>query len=155
MEALELVVLGRRLARIGEEAMRGSKAPALPSGQHLVLRDVFAHPDSSVSDVTDRTGMPQGYVSECIARLRDAGLVETIADPADGRRTLVRFSAGRVRTFVAKGAVAVDATLGRALSENDPEALRQIVDALSTLAKRLQPAEPGPVRRQLSRAQEA
>jgi DNA-binding MarR family transcriptional regulator len=155
MEALELVALGRRLAKIGEEAMRGSRAPALPSGQRLVLRDVFAHPDSSVSDVTDRTGMPQGYVSECIARLRDAGLVETTTDPSDGRRTLVRFSRGHVRTVVAKGAVAVDATLSRALSESDPDKLAQIVVALSTLADRLRPVEPGAVRRQLSGTQEA
>jgi DNA-binding MarR family transcriptional regulator len=116
---------------------------------------VFAHPDSSVSDVTDRTGMPQGYVSECIARLRDTGLVETTTDPSDGRRTLVRFSSGHVRTIVAKGTVAVDATLGRALSESDPDKLAQIVVALSTLAERLRPVEPGPVRRQLSGAREA
>ena len=62
-------------------------------------------------DVTARTGLPQSYVSESVARLRDQGIVETSADPADGRRTLVRVTAEHPRTVAAKGAVPVDAAL--------------------------------------------
>ena len=93
MNALDLIMLGRQLTKIGEEVLRGSKAQAMPTGPSLVLRDVFAHPDSSITEVTARTGLPQSYVSDSVARLRDQGIVETSADPADGRRTLVRVTA--------------------------------------------------------------
>src|SRR5580693_7809367 len=126
MNALDLIVLGRQLTKIGEEVLRGSgdpagqdagehgerpvqasgrprqasgrpgqapghprQAPFLPTGPSLVLRDVFAHPGSSITDITARTGLPQSYVSESVARLRSQGILETSADPADRRRTLV------------------------------------------------------------------
>src|ERR1700684_2416486 len=96
-------MLGRQLSRIGEEALRGSPTPGMPTGRRLVVRNFFAHPNSSTSDITARTGLPQSYVSESVARLRDQGIVETSADPSDGRRTLVRVSAGHPRTVAAKG----------------------------------------------------
>jgi DNA-binding transcriptional ArsR family regulator len=153
VNALDLIVLGRQLSRIGEEAMRGSRAPAMPTGPSLVLRDVFAHPDSSISDVTSRTGLPQSYVSESVARLRDQGIVETSADPSDGRRTLVRVAPDHPRTIVAKGSVPVDGALAEALGEPaDGAAIAKIVGTLSDIAARLTPAEPGPIRRQLDQA---
>src|SRR5580698_5806168 len=130
-------MLGRQLSRIGEEAMRGSKAQYMPAGPSLVLRDVFAHPESSIADVTTRTGLPQSYVSESVARLRDQGIVETSADPADGRRTLVR----------------VAPALAEALGEPaDGAATAQIIRTLSDIAARLRPAHPGPIMRQLGQA---
>ena len=71
MDAIDLIMLGRRLTRIGEETMRGSKEVPLPTGPTLVLQDVLTHPDSSISEVTARTALPQSYVSESVARLRD------------------------------------------------------------------------------------
>src|SRR4029077_6957323 len=93
MNALDLIVLGRQLTKIGEEVLRGSgdpagqdagghgqrparasgrpgQAPFLPPGPSLVLGDVFAHPGSSITAITARTGLPQSYVSESVARLR-------------------------------------------------------------------------------------
>jgi DNA-binding MarR family transcriptional regulator len=150
MNALDLIMLGRQLTKIGEEVLRGSKAQAMPTGPSLVLRDVFAHPDSSITDVTARTGLPQSYVSESVARLRDQGIVETSADPADGRRTLVRVTAEHPRTVAAKGAVPVDAALAAALGH--PADAGEIIATLAALAERLRPASPGPVRRQLAQA---
>jgi DNA-binding MarR family transcriptional regulator len=150
MNALDLIVLGRQLTKVGEEVLRGSKAQAMPTGPSLVLRDVFAHPDSSISDVTARTGLPQSYVSESVARLRDQGIVETSADPADGRRTLVRVTAEHPRTVAAKGSVPVDAALAAALGH--PADAGEIIATLAALAERLRPASPGPIRRQLDQA---
>jgi DNA-binding MarR family transcriptional regulator len=150
MNALDLIMLGRQLSRIGEEAMRGSKAQYMPAGPSLVLRDVFAHPDSSIADVTTRTGLPQSYVSESVARLREQGIVETSADPADGRRTLVRVAPGHPGTVAAKGSVRVDAALAEALGEPaDGAAAAQVIRTLSDIATRLRPADPGPILRQL------
>jgi DNA-binding MarR family transcriptional regulator len=150
MNALDLIMLGRQLTKIGEEVLRGSKAQAMPTGPSLVLRDVFAHPDSSITDVTARTGLPQSYVSESVARLRDQGIVETSADPADGRRTLVRVTAEHPRTVAAKGSVPVDAALAAALGH--PADAVEIITTLASLAERLRPSSPGPIRRQLDQA---
>ena len=67
--AFDLIVLGRQLARIGETVMRGQAPPAQPTIAGMVLADVFAHPGSSISEITARTGMPQSHVSETVARL--------------------------------------------------------------------------------------
>ena len=129
------------------------EAPFMPTGPSLVLRDVFANPGSPITDITARTGLPQSYVSESVARLRGQGIVETSADPADGRRTLVRVSAQHPRTVAAKGSVPVDAALAAALGEPaGGAAVTEIIGALSALAARLAPETPGPIRRQLDQA---
>jgi DNA-binding MarR family transcriptional regulator len=150
VNALDLIMLGRQLTKIGEEVLRGSAHQGMPTGPSLVLRDVFAHPDSSITDVTARTGLPQSYVSESVARLRDQGIVETSADPADGRRTLVRVAAQHPRTVAAKGSASVDAALAAALG--DAADAGEIIAVLSGLAERLRPESPGPIRRQLDQA---
>ena len=150
METLELIQLGRRLVRIGEQVLRSSgKGPAPPLGPSMVLQDVFGHPGSSVTDITQRTGLPQSYVSESVARLRDEGLVLTEVDPADRRRTLVRMNPDHLRRVARKGSASVDAALAEAFTESDPVKAEALVNTLSEMAKRLLPAEPGPIRRQL------
>jgi len=129
------------------------EAPFMPTGPSLVLRDVFANPGSSITDITARTGLPQSYVSESVARLRGQGIVRTSADPADGRRTLVRVSAQHPRTVAAKGSAPVDAALAAALGEpNGGAAVTKIIGTLSALADQLAPETPGPIRRQLDQA---
>src|SRR5580692_11081147 len=99
VDALDLIMLGRQLTKIGEDVMRGSTAqtaktqtakarpatppgaepadaPFMPTGPSLVLRDVFANPGSSITDITARTGLPQSYVSESVARLRGQAIVQ-------------------------------------------------------------------------------
>jgi DNA-binding MarR family transcriptional regulator len=149
MDALELIMLGRQLTKIGEDAMRGGQAPPLPAGHALVLRDVLAHPGSSVTDITARTGLAQSIVSKAIARFQDQGIVEAGADPADGRRTIARVSAGHLGDVRRKGAVRADAVLAAALGEADPAAVAEIISGLEALAARLRPAGSGPVGRQL------
>jgi Winged helix DNA-binding domain len=209
MNALDLIMLGRQLTKIGEDVLRGSGgrgsggrgsggqgtggadaggrgagtagagtagaggegaggagaggegaggagargAAVMAAGPSLVLRDVFAHPGSSISDITGRTGLPQSYVSESVARLRGQGILETSADPADGRRTLVRVSAEHPRTVALKGSASVDGALAAALGETDGgPGVTEIIGMLAALAERLRPESPGPIRRQLEQA---
>jgi DNA-binding MarR family transcriptional regulator len=149
VDALELIMLGRQLVKIGEEAMRGGQAPPLPPGHVLVLRDVLTHPDSPVTDITARTGLAQSIVSKAIARFRAEGMVEISGDPADGRRTLARVSSQHRRTVARKGAVPADSALAAALGDTDPAATAEIVAVLDALASRLRPADPGQAARQL------
>jgi DNA-binding MarR family transcriptional regulator len=149
VDALELIMLGRKLTKIGEEAMRAGQAPPLPAGHALVLRDVLAHPGSSITDITARTGLAQSIVSKAIARFQDQGIVEVEADLADGRRTLARVTTSHLGEVRRKGAVPADGMLAAALGEADPAAVAEIISGLEALATQLRPAAPGPVVRQL------
>jgi DNA-binding MarR family transcriptional regulator len=150
--AFDLIVLGRQLSRIGETVMRGQAPPAQPTSTGLVLADVFAHPGSSISEITARTGMPQSNVSEAVARLREQGTVESFPDPADRRRTLVRVSAQHPRNVMRAALVPADAALAAALGDLSPDEAAGIIQTLETLADRLRPDKPGPILDQLNRA---
>jgi DNA-binding MarR family transcriptional regulator len=115
----------------------------------LVLRDVLAHPGSSVTDITARTGLAQSIVSKAIARFQEQGIVETGADPADGRRTLARVSEGHLSDVRRKGAATADAGLAAALGADGPAAVAEIIGSLEALAARLGPSAPGPIARHL------
>jgi DNA-binding MarR family transcriptional regulator len=155
MTAGELIMLGRQLTRIGTEAMRGQGGSQAPAGLNIVAADVFAHPATSVGEIADRTGLRQSYVSESVARLREQGAIETSTDPADGRRTLVRLAPGHPATVARAAATGVSHALARALGDPDPDTLAQITTTLSALARRLQPAEPGPIPRALTHGPES
>jgi DNA-binding MarR family transcriptional regulator len=151
LTAGELIMLGRQLTRIGTEAMRGEGGSQAPAGQGMVAADVFAHPATSVGEIADRTGLRQSYVSESIARLREQKVVETSTDPADGRRTLVRLAPGHPATVARAAAAPVTQALASALGDPGPGTLARITATLAMLARSLQPAEPGPVPRALTR----
>jgi hypothetical protein len=154
VDALELIVLGRRLAKIGERVMRGSTERAVPTGVGLVLEDVFAHPDSSVGEITARIGLPQSYVSESIALLRERKVIQTTTDEADARRTLVRVHPDHPHEIVRRGAASIDGALADALSEADPTAVAEEIAVLEMIAARLRETsvELGPMGRELDRA---
>jgi DNA-binding MarR family transcriptional regulator len=146
VDALELIRLGRALTKLGEEAMRGGSAQGLPNGPSLILRDVFAHPGSSISEIVTRTGLPQSYVSESVRRLRSTEVVVIEEDPRDHRRTLVTVSARHRQTVARKSAAPVDSVIAAAVGERAaPEALK----ACELLAGQLAPQADGPIMRQL------
>ncbi len=146
MNGVELFLLGRTLMKIGEQAMpepetgsRGSIRSVL-----VTLGEIVANPGTTVGEVAARTGLPQSQVSTAVARLVEAGSVETEPDPADRRRRLVRPAADPSHRVAEVRATTVDAALAGALSgpdgsAPDPAALRAVTDALATLAHHLTP----------------
>ncbi len=129
--------------------MRGSDAPPVPTGIRLVMLDVFANPDSSITEITARTGLRQSHVSVAVADLREKGILETKADPDDGRRTMVRVCAETPGRVARAGAVSADDALAAALDEHDSAPLATIVKQLESLAKQLQATSLGPMGREL------
>ena len=125
-----------------------------PTIAGMVLADVFAHPGSSISEITARTGMPQSHVSETVARLREQGTVESFPDPADRRRTLVRVSAQHPGNVMRAALVPADDALTAALGDVSPDEAAGIIKTLEALAARLRPGKPGPVLDQLNRARD-
>jgi DNA-binding MarR family transcriptional regulator len=130
VNALDLHLLGRRLMKIGEGAMRGHDAPPVPSGLRLIVTDIAENAGSSIGAIARRTGLPQSYVSTSVARLRDRGAVETAGDPRDGRRTLVRLTESIPARAARRGAAPIDAALADEAGLDDPA---EVVAALETL----------------------
>lgn len=149
VDGIELFLLGRALMKLGEEAL--PEPPGGP-GQYaggtrsvvIVAGDIAAHPDTTVGETAQRTGLPQSQVSGAVARLREAGSVQTSPDPADRRRTLVRQAPGtsaRVAAVRAAGASKVEDALARALGETEAERLPELTRALEVLARHLVPRD--------------
>ncbi|MFI8292127.1 MarR family transcriptional regulator [Streptomyces sp. ms191] len=144
MDGVELFLLGRTLMKIGEEAIPA--APGEGAGRDggarltlVVASDIAANGETSVGEIVARTGLPQSRVSTAVARLREAGAIESAADPADRRRTLVR-PASRVSDRVAAVRAAdTTAALTAALAGTDPAALAEVQGALDVLARHLAP----------------
>jgi DNA-binding MarR family transcriptional regulator len=139
MNASELFLLGRRLMKLGEAAIPDAGRPGVNTTIRLVIADVTDHPDSSVSEITERTGFPQSLVSLSVARLREFGAVVTKPDPADRRRTLVRPAEGAVARGARHGAVPVDETIARALGAQAQERLPEALAALELLGQLITP----------------
>ena len=112
----------------------------LPAGARLIVSDVFEHPDSSIGEITARTGFPQSHVSASVARLRDEGMLVVTADPRDRRRTLVRVAFEQRAEQFAAGTV--DDALAAALDTDDPGEVKEVVAMLESLAQRLLPTPP-------------
>jgi DNA-binding MarR family transcriptional regulator len=142
VDALDLIVLGRQLAKTGEHALRGGSSSQTTNGRALVLRDVFANPHSSVSAITARTGLPQSYVSDSVAALRDEGILETSPDPADRRRTLAAVSPAHHRRVAERASVPVNAALAKEFGD---ERANEALPLLQRLAELLSPDQAGPI----------
>ncbi|WP_043813380.1 MarR family winged helix-turn-helix transcriptional regulator [Allokutzneria albata] len=139
MDGLALFRLGRTLTKLGEQAIPPSLFHRLPASVRLVLADVMDNPDSSVSEITRRTGFPQSHVSAAVARLRDEGVLVTDHDPKDRRRTLVRPHADVPARAAQRASVPIDDTVAAALGTDDPRVLTEVLQALETLARRFPP----------------
>jgi DNA-binding MarR family transcriptional regulator len=139
MNSIELYLLGRRLMKIAEESMPAGDDD-LPASVRSVLLDVVAHPNSSIGEIVERTGFPQSHVSASVARLRAiAAALETVPDPDDKRRTLVRPAPGTVRRAAQRVAGPIDTAVASALGTSDPRAARALIADLESIAQRLTP----------------
>lgn len=136
MDAVELYLLARKLMKIAERAMPSGDG-ALSSGVRSVLVDIAENPDSSISDITARTGFPQSHVSTAVAQLRSAGAVHTRTDPKDARRTLASVTQLVRDHGKSEPPIAVDAELERELGASGD--LRVTLEALATVSEQLTP----------------
>jgi DNA-binding MarR family transcriptional regulator len=136
MKALELYQVGRWMAKVAEEAMRPRDLPVTPPGARLIMSDVYEAPGSAIGEIAARTALPQSFVSEVVATMREKGVFETNPDPADRRRTLVRVSDAIPNVIVDDfGAVLVDDRLLDAFGDvlDGPK----LVETLEALAAHL------------------
>lgn len=110
----------------------------------IVASDIAAHPDTAIGEIAARTGLPQSQVSTAIARLKEAGSVQTAPDPDDRRRVLVRQATEVSQRVAQVRAVGIEDALSAALGSDDPRRLREISEALDVLARNLMPQSEVP-----------
>jgi DNA-binding MarR family transcriptional regulator len=139
MNALDLFLLGRKLAKLGMETLPSSTVSALPPSATAVFIDVLEVPVSSIGEIARRTELPQSQVSAAVVTLVEHCLVETVSDPNDRRRTLVRAAPGVARQIRSKVDVPIDHTIADALGNESPKELAQVLEALEMLSLRLSP----------------
>lgn len=138
MNGVELFLLGRSLMKIGEAAL-----PADSGGAErtvlIVIDDIVNHAQGTVSEIARRTGLPQSAVSTAVARLAEAGTVTLETDPQDRRRTIIRVADGTSERVESIRATRVDQAVEAAVSSEQPDAAREVLDALEVIARHLHP----------------
>lgn len=133
---MSLFLLGRKLMQIADGMLpTGRKA----TSARLVFIDVAYHSNSSITEITERTGFPQSLVSTAVARLRTMGLLETEPDPLDRRRTLVRTTPAINDVERRLGQVSIDDVLVKELAPEHEEDLINVIAALDLLSRLLTP----------------
>ncbi|GGM68809.1 hypothetical protein GCM10007977_083150 [Dactylosporangium sucinum] len=123
--------------KIGGSALPTAGGASLPASVRSVLVDIVQHPGSSIGEITARTGFPQSHVSASIAKLIESGDVVTDVDPADRRRTRATVNPGAAGALLVVTDTPVDDAVAEALP--DPAALPEVLAALETLARHLNP----------------
>ncbi|WIM98809.1 helix-turn-helix domain-containing protein [Actinoplanes oblitus] len=142
MTPVELILLGRALLKIGEQALP-EPAGGRTGGERavvVVMSDIYAHDGTTVTEVARRTGLPQSAVSGAVARLRTAGSVLASPDPADRRRQLLHRNPELTARRREVAAADIAPALTAALAEPTPAALTETLAALETLNRHLTPA---------------
>lgn len=135
MKSTDLFLLGRRLMKLAEHGLPGQ---GINNSARLVLIDIGAHPGSSISEITARTGFPQSHVSTSVSRLREFGVVRTEADVGDRRRTLVWIVPEAVERARRRVTSTVDDAIANALGNPPPSEVSEVVTALEMLAERFE-----------------
>lgn len=133
MDGVGLYLLGRRLMKLGEQAVPPSASTRMPVSTRSVLVDVLTHPGTSVGEVAGRTGFPQSLVSAAISYLRANGALVTAPDPVDRRRTLASGAPDLPARVAQVGTGTIDSVLASATT--DPEAAHALLDRLATLLR--------------------
>ena len=94
-----------------------------------------------------REGVTQPAMTQLIARLQDAGLVDRAADPADGRVVQIRITADGLAVLAGRRAVRAERLAGLLdrLSPDEREALAAALPAMDALAtaERTEPTSAG------------
>jgi len=139
VNGLELFLLGRKLAKMGIETIPSSALNEFPPSAQAVLIDVLEYPNSSIGEIAKRTELPQSQVSAAATMLEERCLLETVSDPNDGRRTLVRGAPGVGRKIRKKVDVSINQTVADALASTDAEDLARALEALEFLSLQLSP----------------
>ena len=132
MDGVRLHRLGKRLIDLSREVTTSAGDASLTPAEVAVIEDVLKHPESAVSEIKARTGFAQSHVSESVARLKERGLIETPADPADRRRTRVRLTEVARQAVLARAGRSADEVIAQVVPDR-AERVTALLDELAEL----------------------
>ncbi|GHF43115.1 DNA-binding MarR family transcriptional regulator [Deinococcus metalli] len=139
MDAGALHRLARHLRDLATQATARPGEPTPSPGLIAVVEDVARHPGSAVGEVAARTGLAQSFVSKTVAALRDEGLLVSVPDAADRRRTTVTLAPGvRQDVLLPRARTPLAETLRTAhpdLSAEQLDRAGELLDELGTLLR--------------------
>jgi DNA-binding MarR family transcriptional regulator len=133
---MSLFLLGRKLMQIANGALPQGKTA---TSARLIFVDVAYHANSSISEITERTGFPQSLVSTAVARLCDMGMLASGPDPHDRRRTLVRTTPAPSGVRDRLSRLTIDDLIAKELASDDRAELTEVIAALDLLSRLLTP----------------
>jgi len=142
MTPVEIILLGRTLMKIGEQALPAPEDGTPLGGERtvvIVMTDIYENPGTTVGEVARRTGLPQSAVSGSVARLRSVGSVISEPDPRDRRRQLLGRNPNLTARRHAVATATIDEAVAAALGEHTPADLAEVLSALQTLGDWLTP----------------
>jgi DNA-binding MarR family transcriptional regulator len=139
VRVVELIWLGQQLTEIGRSQLQAN-APGVPRHELVVMADLIENAPSTITDIAQRTGYVQSRVSAAVASLAARGWVQTGADPADGRRTVV-IVPEQIRTQAREFQAGIERRLADALldgvpSDRQPELMVALEELLAALRAR-------------------
>ncbi|MEV6349351.1 helix-turn-helix domain-containing protein [Actinoplanes sp. NPDC051851] len=142
MTPVELMLLGRTLTKIGEQALPAPDEG--PTGGErvvvVVMADIYANEGTTVSEVARRTALPQSAVSNAVARLRSASSIVSTPDPDDRRRQLLHRNPAMTPRRTKVATADISPAVAAALDPDSPTALPEVLAALETLSRHLTPS---------------
>ena len=116
---------------------RMAKTLGVTGPQRLVIRVLGQSPGMTASDIAGTLGMHPSTLTGVLKRLEDHGLLARRADPADGRRALLRLTPrGRDVDRLRDGTV--EAAVRRTLRRLTPATARSTRDAAIALSTELE-----------------
>jgi DNA-binding MarR family transcriptional regulator len=134
MDGVGMHRLGKRLIDLSREVTTSAGDASLTPAEIAVIEDALKHPGSPVSEIKVRTGFAQSHVSESVARLKERGLIETSADPADRRRTRVTLTEVARQAVLARAGRSADQVIARAAGDRArAERVEALLDELAGL----------------------
>lgn len=138
MDAGRLHRLARVLRALATTASADPDEPGVTPGLLAVVEDVADHDGTSIGLIAQRTGLAQSLVSRTVTAMRDAGILTTAPDPADGRKSLVGVNPdARAGILRARGSRPIDDAVAGLRPEASPEQRRRVSEILDELAELL------------------
>ena len=127
-------ILGRLKRRLREQGSRGGVSPS----QIAVLLRLEKEGPATVSALARGEGMRPQSMSSIVTSLQRAGLLDSSADPGDGRQTLMSLSEkceNLLREYRAAKQDWLTATILKKLSPHEQQVLATSLDLLSRLTE--------------------
>ena len=138
VDVIRLNRLARQLREIALKASQEGAELSISVGELAVIETVARNPDSTISEISRRTGLAQSWVSKIVRELSEDGVFHHGKDPNDRRQTRVRLDPEiQRRTVEDYGARPIDEAVADAAPHLDAAGVKRVKELLVELDRLL------------------